>query len=490
MEKVYAAIDLGAESGRVMLGRLDSDNLALELTECHRFSNGPVKQGDSLRWDFPMLLSEVKTGIAGAAKESGGRLAGLCVDSWGVDFGFLDRSGGLIENPYHYRDKRTDGVMEKAFERTGRREIYDSTGIQFMQLNSLYQLLAQQRDEPQVLERADKLVFMADLMAYHLCGTIFAEYTLASTSQLMDMKTGQWAKAVFSSLGLPLEIMPDVVRGPKIIGTLKTELAAELGCGAVPVIAGASHDTAAAVAGIPAGQGSWAYLSCGTWSLLGLEVPQAIINDQTYEDQFTNEGGVNNTIRLLKNIGGLWLVQECKRHWEKQGIDLSYDELTELAAKAKPFVGCIDPDYPDFLSPGDMPAKINRYLVQTGQKAVTDVGQMTRLILENLCLKYRKVLLRLEQIVGSGIDVLHIVGGGVRNELLCQLAADALGKDVLAGPVEATAAGNIMLQAVATGQLSSIAQGRQILRNCYQLKQYSPRNSQMWQQSCREFPCR
>jgi len=490
--KEYIAVDLGAESGRVMLGSICDDKLGLE--EIHRFGNGPIKpsaQGPrlisprpgagGLRWDFDRLLSEVKTGIAKAAKRAGKNASGIGVDSWGVDFGLLGDDGKLLENPYHYRDSRTNGMMEKAFAMMDKRRIYECTGIQFMQLNSVYQLLAMRLANSDVLARTKKLIFIGDLFSYFLCDRAFGEYTLASTSQLMDMRTGKWSQEMFDKLSLPIEIMPDIIKPGKVVGKLGKPIAQKLGCGQIPVIAVASHDTASAVAAVPAGGGNWAYLSSGTWSLMGVEVPKAIVNDKTFQYEFTNEGGVENTIRLLKNIMGLWLVQECKRQWEREGANLSYDQLTAMAQEAKPFAAHIEVDRSEFLAPGDMPKRINDYLVETGQKIIVDKGQMIRAILEALAFKYRTVLERIEDVTGRKIDCLHIVGGGMKNELLNQFAADATGKKVIAGPAEATAIGNILMQAKATGQIKTLTEARKLVRNSFELKEYEPQNVSLWQ---------
>ncbi|MEN6334265.1 MAG: rhamnulokinase family protein [Phycisphaerales bacterium] len=481
----YIAVDLGAESGRVMLGRVADGRLSLE--QVHRFANGPIQEQDSLRWDFDRLMTEIKTGIGMAAKKADGQVKGIGVDTWGVDFGLLGTDGRLLEKPYHYRDSRTNGMMNKAFARMPKREVYENTGIQFMQLNSLYQLLAMRLTNPDTLAKADKLLFMADLFSYFLCGRPFGEYTLASTSQMMDMKTGRWSKAIFKELSLPLEIMPHVTRPGTVVGELTPELAKEIGCGRIPLIAIGSHDTASAVLGVP-GQGDrWAYLSSGTWSLMGVEIPQAIVNDKTFAYEFTNEGGVENTIRLLKNIMGLWLVQECKRQWQREGQDLSYGELTKMASKAKPFFGYVNCDNSDFLAPGDMPARINKCLSDTGQKPTQDKGQMVRLVLESLALKYRTVLNAIEDVTGISVETLHIVGGGIQNELLCQFTADATGRKVVTGPIEATASGNILMQAKAAGQLKSIDEARQVVRNSFEMKEYRPQNAGLWDQQYRQF---
>jgi len=483
MEQVerYIAVDLGAESGRVMLGSVSADRLVLE--EVHRFGNGPVEEKGTLRWDFHRLLSEIKTGIGQAAKAAGGRVWGIGIDSWGVDFGLLDADGKLLENPYHYRDSQTQGMREKAFEMMGKRAIYDNTGIQFMVLNSVYQLLAMRLNNSQALAKAAHLVFVGDLFTYFLCGEIFAEYSLASTSQFMDMRTGQWSKAVLDGLSLPTDIMPKIIDPGTVVGCLSDEIQSELLCGTIPVIAVGSHDTASAVAAVPAaGDANWAYLSSGTWSLMGVEIPRAIVNEKTFQYEFTNEGGVEKTIRLLKNIMGLWPVQECRRQWQSEGTDLSYAQMAALAQKAEPFARRIDVDDGSFLAPGDMPMRINDYLIRTGQEPIEDKGQMVRSILENLALKYRSRMEAIEDVTGKTVEVLHIVGGGIQNELLCEFTANALGKKVVTGPIEATASGNILMQAIATGQIKSLAEARKIVRNSFELKEYQPQETSLWRQ--------
>lgn len=477
----YLAVDLGAESGRVMIGTVRDNRLALR--QAHRFANGPIEENGSLRWGFDTLMAEIKAGLKIAVAECEGDVAGIGVDSWGVDFGLLDKDGNLLENPYHYRDSRTNGMIEKACQIVGRRALYDNTGNQFMPFNSVYQLLAMRLCGDPALDRARKLMFMADLVSHQLCGEIYAEYSLASTSQMMDMRTGQWSEAIVQGLDLPGHLLPDIVPTGSVVGTLTDAVAKELNCGPIPVIATGSHDTACAVAGVPAKRDThWAYLSSGTWSLMGIEAPEAVINDTTFEFMFTNEGGAGNTIRLLKNIMGLWLVQECRRQWQRDGDDLDYAQLTDMAQKAKPFAAKIDPDCGDFMAPGDMPEKLNRYLESTGQGRIEDKGQMIRVILESLARRYRQTLTQLQQLKGGPIEVLHIVGGGIQNELLNQLTAEATGCTVIAGPVEATACGNILVQAMAAGQVPSLDKARQIIASSVELKTYQPTPSG-WQSS-------
>lgn len=475
----YIAVDLGAESGRIMLSGQDGGRINIQ--EIYRFPNGPVKQDGSLRWDFNKLFGEIKTGLkkAFAVQKD---VVSIGVDTWGVDYGLIDGDGKLIENPYHYRDSRTDGMIEAACKVMPKEQIYKHTGLQFMQFNTLYQLIACRRNRPELLERAKHLLFMPNLIMYYLCGDISAEYTIASTSQMMDMSTGTWSDAIFKAFDLPKAILPKVVNPGAKLGVLKKELAAEFGCAAVDIVAVGTHDTASAVASVPAdGKGSWAYLSSGTWSLMGIEIPNAIINQQTTELQFTNEGGVQNTIRLLKNIMGLWLVQECRRHWASEGRELDYKQIASMASQSQPFQAYIDPDYTEFFAPGRMPEKIKAYLKKTGQKDISDEGQMIRVILESLVVRYCQVFQSLENLSGTPIDVLHIVGGGCQNELLNQLTADALGKKVVAGPVEGTVLGNVLVQMLASGQIDSLQAGRQMVAKSFPLKEFVPQCSLGWQ---------
>ena len=484
-QRQYIAVDLGAESGRVMLGTVSDTKLALE--EIHRFANGPCEVAGTLRWDFEKLFGEIKAGIALAVKAADGPVAGIGVDSWGVDYGLIGADGALVEQPYHYRDSRTDGMVERAYELVPKRNIYDYTGIQFLQFNTMYQLLAARLSSSAALTKATRMIMTADLVSYYLCGEVFAEYSLASTSQLMDMATGRWSAELCEKLSLPVDILPRIVAPGTVVGKLTSELAGQFGCEPIDVIAIGSHDTASAVAAVPARSGKWAYLSSGTWSLIGLEVPQAIINDTTFKYEFTNEGGVESTIRLLKNLAGLWLVQECRRHWQSEGEELSYGELTALAEKAQPFLAYIDCDDDDFIAPGDMPGRIKAYLARTAQAAIEDKGQMVRMVLESLAFKYRRVMEMLEDMAGYKVEVLHIVGGGIQNELLCQFAANATDKKVITGPVEATASGNIIMQAKAKGQIDSLSQGRELVANSFAIKEYVPQDAQVWAREYEKF---
>jgi rhamnulokinase len=474
----FLAFDLGAESGRGVLGLLDGETLKLQ--EVYRFANGPVRVLDSLHWDVLRIQQEMKHVLEVCAREYGPELDGMGVDTWGVDFALIGRNDTLLGYPYHYRDKRTDGMMEEAFRRVPREEIFERTGIQFMKLNTLYQLLAMSVSNSPLLEVAETLLMMPDLFNFLLTGRKVSEFTIATTTQFYDPRERNWSKPLFDKLSLPYHILPEIVPAGTEIGLLLPSIGDEVGLGKVPVIAPACHDTGAAVAAVPAKGRDWTYISSGTWSLMGVEIPRPIITDRTLEHNFTNEGGVCNTIRLLKNIMGLWLIQECKRTWEDAGEGLSYDDLTEMAAEAQPFVSIIEPNYEPFLSLGDMPQRIREFCEMMGQPIPETKGAVVRCALESLALKYRWGLEKLEEILGRHLDVMHIVGGGCQNKLLCQLTADATGRQVVAGPVEATAIGNIMMQALTMGYVDSIDEARELIRGSFDVITYEPEATSGW----------
>ncbi len=477
----FLALDLGAASVRGVVGRFDGDRL--ELAEVHRFPNGPVRILDSLHWDVLRLFDEIKRGLARCVQEHGAELAGIGLDTWGVDFALLDRDGALLGNPYHYRDRRTDGMMEEVFRRVPREEVFELTGIQFLQLNTLYQIFSMALQESPVLAAADTLLMTPDLFNFWLTGRQVSEFTIATTSQLYDPRQGTWSKALFEKLGLPFHILPEIVPPGTVLGPLLPSVAKEVGLGEVPVIAPACHDTGSAVAAVPARGRDYAYISSGTWSVMGVEVTEPIITAQSLANNFSNEGGVEGTFRFLKNIMGLWLVQECRRMWAKAGEDLSYAALTEIAAQAPPFGPIVDPDDHVFLHPGDMPAAIQAFCQRTGQPVLEDKGAIIRCALESLALKYRFTLGELESVLGRELGTIHIVGGGSQNQLLCQLTADATGRLVVAGPVEATAVGNIVMQALARGYVASLDEARQVVRRSFDVVTYEPGDVSGWDEA-------
>jgi rhamnulokinase len=491
----FLAFDLGAESGRVVLGQFDGERL--RLSEVHRFPNGPVRLPDGggtgyrLHWDVLRLWTEIKRGLALAVQKHGADLAGVGLDTWGVDFGLLDRDGALISNPYHYRDSRTDGMLDEAFRRVPREEIFRQTGIQFMQLNSLYQLLSMVVGRSPALDIAETFLTMPDLFNYWLTGRKVCEFSIATTTQCYDPRRGGWAMSLLERLGIPTRIFPEIVPPGTVLGELSPSVAKEVGLSGLPVIAPACHDTGCAVAAVPAEGTDFVYISSGTWSLMGAELPAPVINEQSLAFDFTNEGGVGGTFRFLKNIAGLWLVQECRRTWARAasltGEELSYDDLTQMAAQATPLQSVVDPDYGEFLKPGDMPARIRTFCEMTDQPVPQSKGAIIRCALESLALKYRWVLERLEAILGHRLEPIHIVGGGTQNRLLNQFAADATGRQVVTGPIEATAAGNVITQAMALGHIGSLEEGRRIVRNSFDVATYEPAGEAEWNEAYGRF---
>ncbi len=461
----YLALDLGAESGRAIIGTL-SDGV-LTLTEPHRFQNTPVKTPSGLHWAVPALWQEIKNGIRRAAQIA--PLQSIGLDTWGVDFALLDKDSNLLGNPYHYRDTRTNGMLEEAFRRVPREQIFAQTGIQFLPINTLYQLLAMVIARDPQLESAQTFLTIPDLFNHWLSGSVCCEFTNATTTQCFHPLSRGWAFPLLEALGIPTHIFPPTCEPGTHLGRLLPATAKETGAGPISVIAPACHDTGSAVVAVPASTADFAWLSSGTWSILGAEVDQPVLNEKALAYNLTNEGGVFGTWRLSKNIMGLWLVQECRREW-----GLTYDELTRLAAEARPFLAVIDPDRGEFLHPGNMPEKIRRSCAETGQPVPEAQGEVIRVILESLALKYRYVLARLEEVAGKRLDPLHIIGGGVNNHLLNQFTADATGRTVIAGPVEATAIGNILMQALTLGELDSLRQARRLVRHSFGAEEYHP----------------
>lgn len=473
----YLACDLGAESGRVMLGTLADGKLALE--EIHRFSNGPVSIGGSLRWNITRLFDELKTGLRKAGKLDL-NVRSLSTDSWGVDYVLLKGGEPMLTLPYHYRDGRTDNGFEEAFAKVSREEIFRETGIQFMTLNTLYQFLAEQRERPEILAFADGFLLIGDYFNWLFSGVASAEQSLASTTQLYRPAARDWSAELRSKFGFPARLFPEIVAPGTRLGKLLPDLEKETGLAGVEVVATCSHDTGAAVAAVPAEGKQWAYLSSGTWSLLGIESPQPVISAEAAKFNFTNEAGYAGTTRLLKNIVGLWILQECRRTWAAEHREYSYEELGKLAAEAAPLQSLIQPADARFAKPGSMPDKIAGYCRENGQPVPASVGETARCILESLALLYRQTMEELEILSGSELKVLHIVGGGSKNRLLNQLAANATGRRVLAGPVEATAIGNVLVQAVAMGQLKDLKELREVVRASFPIETYEPENGATW----------
>lgn len=484
-EAKYLAFDLGAESGRGVVGFFDGERLRLE--DAHRFASTPVRLLDTLHWDILRLFAELKKGLAMAVAAHGREFEALGIDTWGVDFGLLGRGDVLLGNPRHYRDHANDGMLEVAFETVSADRIFDRTGIQFMQINTLFQLLALQRQNSPLLEAAQTLLFIPDLLNFWFTGVKTTEFSIASTSQMIDPRVRHWAQDLIADFHLPAHLLTELVPTGTPIGRLRSDIAAECGCGPIEVIAPGEHDTASAVVAVPASTSDYAYISSGTWSLMGIETTTPRISPATQAANFTNEGGACNTIRFLKNIMGLWLVQECRRSWARQGYDHSYTDLTRMAEASPGFVSLIDPDDPTFLAPTDMVTAIQEFCRLTGQPVPSDIGATVRCCLESLALKYRWTLAKLEEFKGRRIETLHIVGGGTQNRLLCQLAANAMNRPVIAGPVEATAIGNVLMQALGRGHIGSLEQAREVVRRSFALDNYTPQETAAWDDAYARF---
>ncbi len=485
MSSRYLAVDLGAESGRVILGTLDNGRLSLE--ELHRFPNQPVRLPTGFYWDTLRLWHEIQHGLAVAGRDRKTSVSGIGVDTWGVDIAILGADGALIDNPRHYRDSRNAGVPEKLFETVPKADVFAHSGIQFMQINSLYQWYAMKLAGSPALASAKTLFFMPDLFNYFLTGEKRAEVTIASTSQFYDPARRDWARGMLSRLSLDPNILAPLIAAGDRLGSILSHVADATGLApGTPVYVTTGHDTAAAVAAVPAEPGDdWCYISSGTWSLMGVEREAPVINEASLAMNYTNEVGVAGRIRLLKNIAGLWVLQECRREWARQGREFSYEELAEMASKAAPFQALLNPDA--FLDPGHMPERIAAYCERTGQAKLTDEGSICRAVLEGLALRYRQVLVDLEGLTGRAIRTIHIVGGGSKNALLNQFVADATGRRVLAGPAEATAAGNVLTQALGAGEVSGLHEMRAIVRASFEVTGFQPRPGLGWEEAYRRF---
>lgn len=473
----YLAFDLGASSGRAILGTLDGGRLAIrELT---RFDNPIIELVGHLHWDVAHLYQCVKAGMRACAIEAGVRPESVGVDTWGVDCALLAADGSLVSLPYSYRDLRTQGAPEEFFRKVPAARVYELTGIQVMPINTLFQLYVVARDRWPLLPAADALLMMPDLMNYFLTGVKRTEFTIATTTQLYNPRRGDWEPELLEAVGLPRSLMQQVVPPGTRIGELRAPIAQEVGLDNLPVLATASHDTAAAVAAAPAEGNDWAYVSSGTWSLVGIESRTPIITEQARKANLTNEGGVEGTFRVLKNVSGLWLVQECRRAWARDR-DYSYAELASMATEGQAFRSLVDPDWEGFMAPPDMPAAIQAFCERAGQPAPETPAQFVRCVLESLALKYRVVLDQLRRVSPTPINRLHIIGGGSQNQALSQFAASATGLPVVCGPMEATAIGNLLVQAMGMEELASLAELRAVVRASFPLREYEPQDAQAW----------
>jgi rhamnulokinase len=472
----YVAVDLGAESGRVMIGNLADGKLVLE--EVHRFPNGPMRLHGTLRWDLLRVWEDIKTGLCKVATR-GLEIASVSVDSWGVDYVLMRKGEPILRTPFCYRDLRTERPYAEIKDAYGD-EIYSETGVQFLPINTLYQLMAEKDDSPELLALADCFLMIGDWFHFLLSNCIAQEESLASTSQLWNPVRRVWSEQLIAKTGLPRNIFPRVIPSCTQLGVLTPAVRAETGLGKVPVVAGCVHDTAAAVAAIPAEGEGWAYISSGTWSLAGMELTAPLISNAGRSANFTNEIGIGGTTRFLRNASGLWILQECRRAWVCEGRDFDYSELTALAAAAEPFRSLVNPTDDAFLRPDNMLTAVRDFCRMTGQLQPETPGQFARCALESLACMYARLMVQMETVTSYTLHTLHIVGGGSKNALLNQMTADAINRTVIAGPVEATAIGNILLQALALGHITNHAELRRTVKGSFPVELYQPRNAERW----------
>ena len=483
MTKRVLAFDFGASSGRAIIGCFDGDKITLE--EVHRFSNDPVSVGGTVYWDVLRLFYEIKQGII-KAKIAGG-FDSIGIDTWGVDFGLIDSEGKLMENPVHYRDARTVGLVDEAFKTMPKEKLYGITGIQFMELNTLFQLIALKKYRPWMLERADKMLFMPDLFGYMLTGKMCAEYSIASTSQLIDLDKRTWSKEILDAFGIKESIFAPLVQPGTVLGELSKEICEECGVDPVPVISVCGHDTQSAITSVPCEDGDFAFLSSGTWSLFGTELDKPIVNETSMNINITNEGGFDGSTGFLKNIIGLWLIQESRRQWKREGKEYSYADLEKLALAAEPFKCFIDPDAPEFVPHGNIPERVREFCRKTGQYVPETVGEIMRCIYESLAMKYRLTFEKLRECTERDYPVIHVIGGGTKDGLLCQMTANSCDRTVKAGPIEATVMGNVAVQLMSDGSVENIGQARKIVAESSELKTFEPKDTDKWAKAYEDF---
>lgn len=477
------AFDFGASSGRAIIGSYEDGLIKLE--EIHRFDNDPVLVGDSFYWDILRLFHEIKQGITKAKNTTDFESIGI--DTWGVDYGILTKSGDLLGNPYNYRDARTVGVIEDISKIIPKEELYKLTGIQLIEFNTIFQLYVFKKQKPELLDLVDKVVLIPDLFNYFLTGELKAECSIASTSQMMNPYTKEWEYSLMDKLGLKREWFPEIVPGGTVVGTLKKEICDELDLGAKKVIAVSEHDTASAVAAVPTTEKDFVFISCGTWSLFGTELESPVISDLSVKYNITNETGYNNTTRFLKNIIGLWLIQETRRQFKRDGKDYSYAEMEKLARAEKPFTCFIDPDAPQFMGPGNMPNRIREFCKNTGQTVPETDGAVIRCIYESLAMKYKYTFLQLKECCNKDFSVIHMIGGGTKDTFLCQMAADAANVPVVAGPIEGTAVGNVAVQLISNGVIKDIWEARKIIAKSFDVVRYEVADNSAWEAAYPDF---
>lgn len=483
MTKRVLAFDFGASSGRAIIGCFDGDKITLE--EVHRFSNDPVSVGGTVYWDVLRLFYEIKQGII-KAKIAGG-FDSIGIDTWGVDFGLIDSEGKLMENPVHYRDARTVGLVDEAFKTMPKEKLYGITGIQFMELNTLFQLISLKKYRPWMLERADKMLFMPDLFGYMLTGKMCAEYSIASTSQLIDLDKRTWSKEILDAFGIKESVFAPLVQPGTVLGELSKEVCEECGVDPVPVISVCGHDTQSAITSVPCEDGDFAFLSSGTWSLFGTELDKPIVNETSMNINITNEGGFDGSTGFLKNIIGLWLIQESRRQWKREGKEYSYADLEKLALAAEPFKSFIDPDAPEFVPHGNIPERVREFCRKTGQYVPETVGEIMRCIYESLAMKYRLTFEKLRECTERDYPVIHVIGGGTKDGLLCQMTANSCDRTVKAGPIEATVMGNVAVQLMSDGSVKNIGQARKIVAGSSELKTFEPKDTDKWAGAYEDF---
>lgn len=483
MTKRVLAFDFGASSGRAIIGCFDGDKITLE--EVHRFSNDPVSVGGTVYWDVLRLFYEIKQGII-KAKIAGG-FDSIGIDTWGVDFGLIDSEGKLMENPVHYRDARTVGLVDEAFKTMPKEKLYGITGIQFMELNTLFQLISLKKYRPWMLERADKMLFMPDLFGYMLTGKMCAEYSIASTSQLIDLDNRTWSKEILDAFGIKESVFAPLVQPGTVLGELSKEICEECGVDPVPVISVCGHDTQSAITSVPCEDGDFAFLSSGTWSLFGTELDKPIVNETSMNINITNEGGFDGSTGFLKNIIGLWLIQESRRQWKREGKEYSYADLEKLALAAEPFKCFIDPDAPEFVPHGNIPERVREFCRKTGQYVPETVGEIMRCIYESLAMKYRLTFEKLRECTERDYPVIHVIGGGTKDGLLCQMTASSCDRTVKAGPIEATVMGNVAVQLMSDGSVKNIGQARKIVAESSELKTFEPKDTDKWAGAYEDF---
>ena len=481
----FLAIDLGASSGRGIVGTFDGKKIT--LAENHRFPNEPVMAAGQYTWDILRIYHEIKNAIRKCALGDDRDIVSIGIDTWGVDFGLLDKNGHLLGNPVHYRDARNDAMPEYAATLVSPDWVYEKTGIQVVDFNTLYQLLAVKKDSPELLAAAEDMLFVPDLLNYFLTGKKQTEYTIASTSQMLDAKARDWSWELIDKFGFPKKLFSNIVMPGTTVGALRPDVIEEVGDIKANVVSVAAHDTGSAVMAVPAENEKFIWISSGTWSIMGTEAKEPVISDRTRECNFTNEGGANRTIRFSKNITGLWLEQESKRQWEREGEKLSFAELSDMAAKSEPFKCFIDPDEPRFAAPGNLPRRIVEYCKETGQKAPETKGEIVRCILESLALKYRYTVDMIDDLSGERLPSINVVGGGTQEKPLMQFTANACNRPVKAGPIEATALGNIVAQAIAAGEIKDIWQGREIISNSFEMNYYEPKDVAEWNAAYERF---